>query len=84
MVDMQLSDPSQNAEIMKALEGLEDLDSISEVEGRINVHALNALGKLPKIMAKVEDSGLRIADLSVRQNTLEDVFIDLTGTRLRE
>jgi ABC-2 type transport system ATP-binding protein len=35
-------------------------------------------------MEYIEKTGERMADLSVRQNTLEDVFIDLTGTRLRE
>jgi len=36
------------------------------------------------IMDELEHMGVRVVDLSVRQNTLEDVFIDLTGTGLRE
>jgi ABC-2 type transport system ATP-binding protein len=35
-------------------------------------------------MAMVEELGIRVEDLSVHQNTLEDVFIELTGTGLRE
>jgi ABC-2 type transport system ATP-binding protein len=45
---------------------------------------LDAVGKLPRIMEKLETVEVSIADLSVRQNTLEDVFINLTGTGLRE
>lgn len=36
------------------------------------------------MMQTVEKLDLRVADISVRQNTLEDVFIELTGTGLRE
>jgi len=50
----------------------------------VNIRAMNAVAKLPRIMERVEGIGVRIADLSVRQNTLEDVFIELTGTGLRE
>jgi len=84
VVDMKLSDPNKNQEAITALQGMEQVYSVVEVEDRINVRALDAVGKLPSIMEKVETVGVRIADLSVRQNTLEDVFIDLTGTGLRE
>ncbi|HMK54016.1 MAG TPA: ATP-binding cassette domain-containing protein [Methanobacteriaceae archaeon] len=84
VVDMKLSDQSKNETVIAALKDLDEIDSVSEIQGRINVYALDAVGKLPQIMSKVEDSGVKIADLSVRQNTLEDVFLDLTGTTLRE
>jgi ABC-2 type transport system ATP-binding protein len=35
-------------------------------------------------MEEIEGIGVKIVDLSVRQNTLEDVFIELTGSTLRE
>ena len=62
----------------------EDFISAVEVNGRIIIRALNAVGKLPMMMQIVEKLNARVADISVRQNTLEDVFIDLTGTGLRE
>ena len=55
-----------------------------EVNSQINIRARDAVGKLPLIMDELKHFGLRVVDLSVRQNTLEDVFIDLTGTGLRE
>jgi ABC-2 type transport system ATP-binding protein len=57
---------------------------VLEVDGVINLRAMDAVGKLPQIMDKVESTGVQISDLSVRQNTLEDVFIELTGSSLRE
>ena len=36
------------------------------------------------MMQTVENLDVNVEDISVRQNTLEDVFIELTGTGLRE
>ena len=84
VVEMKLSDPEKNHEIADTLADLEDVHSAVEVEGLLNVRAMDAVGKLPQIIDTVEKAGVHVLDLSVRQNTLEDVFIDLTGTGLRE
>jgi len=84
IVDMKITNPKKNNELIENLSNLEQLHSAIEVDGRINIRALDAVGKLPLIMEQVEKAGVRIAELSVRQNTLEDVFIELTGTGLRE
>ena len=41
-------------------------------------------GLLPALMEKFHAKGLKIEDLTIRKKTLEDVFIALTGRRLRE
>lgn len=84
VVEIKLSDPSRNHELITELEVIEDIISVVETDGRINIRALDAVSKLPLIMKIVEEFNLRVDDLAVRQNTLEDVFIDLTGTGLRE
>lgn len=84
VVEITLSDDSMNQKVIKKIEETGNVLSVLEVEGIINLRALNAVGKLPQIIDDIEETGARMADLSVRQNTLEDVFIDLTGTRLRE
>jgi ABC-2 type transport system ATP-binding protein len=84
IVDMKLSDISKNQDVIRELQDNGDILSVVEVNGRIKIRALNAVGKLPLMMKVVENMDVRVADLSVRQNTLEDVFIDLTGTGLRE
>jgi ABC-2 type transport system ATP-binding protein len=50
----------------------------------LSVRALNAVGALPAILERLEASGYRPGEVRVRENTLEDVFIQLTGRRLRE
>ena len=39
---------------------------------------------LPKVLATLEALGCKAGDVHLRQNTLEDVFLALTGRRLRE
>lgn len=84
VVEMKLSHPEKNQEVATLLSAMEDVHSAVEVDGTLNVRAMDAVGKLPKIIDAVEKAGCHVLDLSVRQNTLEDVFIDLTGTGLRE
>ncbi|MGZ7209510.1 MAG: ABC transporter ATP-binding protein [Methanobacterium sp.] len=84
IIEMTLSNQNSNQEVIKHLENLDDIISIVEIEGKINLRAFDAVGKLPKIIGALEESDVDIDDLAIRQNTLEDVFIDLTGTGLRE
>lgn len=84
VLELTLQDKNRNADVVKTLEGDEYFHNVVEVEGKINLRGLNVLSKLPHIIELLEEIDVQIADLSVRQNTLEDVFIELTGTSLRE
>lgn len=84
VIEITLPNKETNENVMKYLETLEDIISVIEVDGKINLRAFNAVSKLPRIVGALEKSDIEIDDLSVRQNTLEDVFIELTGTGLRE
>lgn len=84
IVGIHLADSKMNQEVISKLKTLETIDSVTEVDGKINIRTLNAVGKLPEIMSKIQDMNTEIADLSLHPNTLEDVFIELTGTSLRE
>ncbi len=57
---------------------------LEEARGLLTVRALNAVGALPAILSALEPLDLQAGDVRVRKNTLEDVFIRLTGRRLRE
>jgi ABC-2 type transport system ATP-binding protein len=50
----------------------------------ITVRAKNLLGSMPAITASVSRAGCRITEMTMRENTLEDVFIHLTGRKLRQ
>ena len=52
--------------------------------GSISFRVLNGVRVLPSILDTLKASGLQPTNMSIRENTLEDVFIQLTGRRLRE
>jgi ABC-2 type transport system ATP-binding protein len=53
-------------------------------DSRLHVRALDMVNLLPLILEGLAEAGVQFADVRLRENTLEDVFIRLTGRRLRE
>ena len=77
---------SQAAEATARL-ALQDIASDVKLEAQANilhVRALHALGRLADILQALTTAGFHPGEVSLRANTLEDVFIQLTGRRLRE
>ena len=81
-LQIELNNPSDNTRIIDALKTISD--KIFESDGKIIIVLLDAVKKLPDILHLVESNDSKIVDISIRQNTLEDVFIELTGRQLRE
>jgi len=50
----------------------------------LTARAVNLAAQLPAIMDVMKSSGVQIGEIRLHENTLEDVFISLTGRRLRE
>ena len=50
----------------------------------LTIRALSAVNLLPGILERLAAAGIEPGEVRLRQNTLEDVFIQLTGRRLRE
>jgi ABC-2 type transport system ATP-binding protein len=56
-----------------------------QVEGAVEGHVQGAGGQLlPEIIRMADSQGFQVLDLSVREPTLETVFINLTGKDLRD
>lgn len=68
----------------QVLEGLADNITFEESSRSLHVRALNSVAHLPAILEKLSTAGFAPGEVKIRQNTLEDVFIQLTGRRLRE
>jgi ABC-2 type transport system ATP-binding protein len=58
--------------------------SLDAAQGTLMIRALNAVNLLPSIMEVLTQAGLQCGEVRLRANSLEDVFIQLTGRRLRE
>jgi ABC-2 type transport system ATP-binding protein len=54
------------------------------LDDRLHIRALDLPNLLPGILTRIEELGLTTGDIRLRKNTLEDVFIQLTGRRLLE
>jgi len=53
-------------------------------ENVLRIRALEAVRHLPAILERLSGAGCPPGEVYIRANTLEDVFIQLTGRRLRE
>jgi ABC-2 type transport system ATP-binding protein len=54
------------------------------VDGRVRLMADNAKGLLPRVVSACDSLGFTVSDLTLKEPTLETVFIHLTGKDLRE
>ncbi len=52
-------------------------------EKRVVVRALNVIPNLAQILNRIEEHGAVVENMAIRNTTLEDVFINLTGRALR-
>ncbi len=62
----------------------EDLRHLDYQQGILRLVGINIADVLPEILERFRQHGLKIEDMTIRKKTLEDVFIALTGRRLRE
>ncbi len=86
-VEIGLDGPLDDASagrVQAALASLVSQTLLDAQGGVLTVRALNAMGALPAILRALDAVGVAPGEVRVRENTLEDVFIQLTGRRLRE
>jgi len=75
----------QENKLDKMLGDLPDsLRSLICKDGMLRLVATDTMETLPAVFGELRRSGLEVEDVSIRRKTLEDVFIALTGRRLRE
>ena len=70
--------------LLAALGEVVDAATLDPAGTRLTLRALDAVRKLPGALDRVEAAGLTTGEIRLRANTLEDVFIQLTGRSLRE
>ena len=62
----------------------ESLRNLICQDGMLRLVASDTMDTLPTVFTELRNNGLEVEDVSIRKKTLEDVFIALTGRRLRE
>lgn len=82
IIEFKISNPEKRDEVIELATTLDFVRWGKSVgKRRILLNALDGLRRISDIMDVIK---VEMKDLSVRENTLEDVFIDLTGRRLRD
>jgi len=84
VVEIKLSNTEVIEKALEMIIAIEGVEGTKEIEDKIVVRALDAVRKLPMIIDALKELDTEITDTSIRHNTLEDVFISLTGRGLRE
>jgi hypothetical protein len=64
---------------------VESTESALDANGRtLTVHSRRPAATLVDLVKWIDQQGLELTDVSLKQPSLEDVFIELTGKKLRE
>jgi len=75
---------TQNPDLLVAILS-EICEQVNVVGGQtILIKAKNLVEMIADITQKIKENGFKINKMTLRENTLEDVFIHLTGRKLRE
>jgi ABC-2 type transport system ATP-binding protein len=84
VLELQLSaDQLDDQQVRTALLDLEDEARVDILDGILNLHASNVLTLLPGVAERLSTIGVDFGEVHIRESTLEDVFIHLTGRSLR-
>lgn len=83
VMEMKLyaKDPDALARAEKQLEALDH--AVNREADRFNIRAMNLVSRIHEIYQLLEREGISVQEMKIRENTLEDVFIHLTGKSLR-
>jgi ABC-2 type transport system ATP-binding protein len=82
VLEISVEDQSEHA--LAVLAELGDRATLHIGDDTLHVRALDVVNLLPLILEKLATAGIHPGAVSLRENTLEDVFIQMTGRRLRE
>jgi ABC-2 type transport system ATP-binding protein len=63
---------------------IEEVTGTRTIDGGVELHVKEAERLVPRVVNAAEQAGFELADLSVAEPTLENVFISLTGKELRD
>ena len=85
LVQLQLSDHSQTALAVEALNTIGNGKiKYSAETGQMTLPLTGGTSLLPEIVRRLDGRQIALADISLRQPTLDDVFLNLTGHSAKE
>jgi ABC-2 type transport system ATP-binding protein len=79
-IEFKLDEPLP-AELLR---GVKAATNVVSENGKITMYSTSVPTTISALLELAQQRGIKLADLYVRRATLEDVFLKLTGRRIRE
>jgi ABC-2 type transport system ATP-binding protein len=76
--------PGDSEKLIRIVSGVGDVGSVTATERGVLIEGKDIASRLPEISKAVEKSGETVVEMSVSRPSLEDVFLKMTGSKLRE
>ena len=76
--------PGKPENLIRIIKGIREIDNVTETEHGVVVEGRNIAARLPEIAKILKKNGEIVVEMSVSQPSLEDVFLKMTGLKLRE
>lgn len=83
LLEIKISDISKIDEVITLLKNFEGVQDIRTSSDTLLIRCLDVVPKISRILNIIEKTRVSITNMSIRNTTLEDVFIHLTGRELR-
>ena len=68
----------------RVIEAIDAVEAVDAYEGEIAVRVVNGAGFISTVALALNASSIRVSELTLRTPTLDDVFLSVTGARLRQ
>ncbi len=76
--------PGSSEKLMRLIQSVKGVENVTATEHGVIVEGKNVSAELPEISKALKKSGETVVELSLSKPSLEDVFLKLTGSKLRE
>lgn len=71
-------------ELFEKLDGMNLVKELKQMDGELKLVVKNGNAIMPRVVEVAASLGIRIESMSIREPTLEDVFLHFTGREIRE
>lgn len=71
-------------EAKRALESIEAIEGVDAYDGEVSIRVANGAGFISAVALALNESSIRVRELTLRTPTLDDVFLQVTGGRLQQ
>ena len=81
VITLRCSEPNRLKNILESISWVRD---VKRHGGKLSIYVEIGETKIPKIIKIAEENGIRISSITLREPTLEDVYLNFTGKTIRE